>query len=109
MDERVEEMKFSDIKYQRPDTDAFLSDMDLLIKEFDLADSAEEQLSLISRSDEMLSDLYTMSTIAEIRNTVDTRDSFYEGEKAFFDDFMPVMQTKMQELVEKIEAWEPRE
>ena len=102
MDERVEEMKFSDIKYQRPDTDAFLSDMDLLIKEFDPADSAEEQLSLISRSDEMLSDLYTMSTIAEIRNTVDTRDSFYEGEKAFFDDFMPVMQTKMQELVEKI-------
>ena len=42
--------------------------------------------------------LRTMATVAEIRNTIDTKDAFYEAEMQCFYENMPLIDIEMQEF-----------
>ena len=81
--------KFSDVAYQRPDI-AKLSqaivDYTAAVK---AAASAEEVYQLLVDHKAAMDEYTTMRGLANIRNSIDTLDPFYAGEKAFFDQEGP--------------------
>ena len=91
-------MKFSEMPYTRPDADKLLSDLSAAAEEFAAATSAAEQLDVIRRVEKISSKFGTMAVIASIRNSVDTRDPFYEAERAFYDQIGPLIAEKSQLL-----------
>lgn len=80
---------FSEVEYQRPDI-AKLSqaivDYTAAVK---AAASAEEVYQLLVDHKATMDEYTTMRGLANIRNSIDTRDPFYAGEKAFFDQEGP--------------------
>lgn len=80
---------FSEVEYQRPDI-AKLSqaivDYTAAVK---AAASAEEVYQLLVDHKAAMDEYTTMRGLANIRNSIDTRDPFYAGEKAFFDQEGP--------------------
>ncbi len=91
-------MKFSEMPYTRPDVDKLLADLEAAAAKFAAATSAKEQLDVIRSVEKISSAFGTMATIASIRNSVDTRDAFYEGERDFYDNVGPLIAEKSQLL-----------
>ena len=87
-------MKFSEMPYSRPDMDAYFSQCGALTKRFQKAASPAEQIACYKEMEKLQSGFNTMSSICEIRNTVDTTDEFYEKEKEFFDSIYPQVSEK---------------
>jgi len=82
-------MKFSEMKYQRPDLAALKHDVLRLIDEFEASTTPEAALDALQEVNRLRMDFQTMFELAYIRNSVDTRDEFYKAEKAFFDEASP--------------------
>ena len=95
-------MKFRELPYSRPDVGAICEKISLLTKKLEKAESAEAQLEIIKEKEELFSAFSTQATIASIRHTVDTRDSFYEAENDFFDENGPVIEEKAQEFMNAV-------
>ena len=91
-------MKFSEIQYVRPDVDKLLADLSAATDRFNGADSAAAQLSVLRDVEKITSAFSTMAVVASIRNSVDTRDEFYAGEKAFYDQVSPLIAEQSQLL-----------
>ncbi len=89
-------MKFSEMPYSRPDMDALFSRLDQLTSQLEAASSAQAQLELFKEKDQLMSHFSTLSSICSIRNTVDTRDKFYEDEQAYLDEQYPLISEKLQ-------------
>ena len=87
-------MKFKDMPYERPDVKALEGKIDEIVAKFKIAKSADEQISLIKKYEQEIGHFSTMATLAEIRNTIDTRDKFYEDEAAFYDSYGPELSEK---------------
>ncbi|WP_213810779.1 M3 family oligoendopeptidase [Jeotgalicoccus sp. WY2] len=81
--------KFEDFKYDRPDLEQFEKTVDSLLKEFDAADSADAQVTVIDKLNTEFDHLDTMATLASIRSSIDTRDKFYDKERDYFDENDP--------------------
>lgn len=84
------EKKFKDFKYERPDVNKIENDFNLLLKQFDEAESANEQYEIIKKINRLRADYSTMNKIASIRYTINTDDEFYGVEHDFFDDIGPI-------------------
>ncbi|WP_206832505.1 M3 family oligoendopeptidase [Alicyclobacillus fructus] len=82
-------MKFSEMKYQRPDLAGLKHDVQRLIDEFEAATTPEAALDALQEVNRLRMDFQTMFELAYIRNSIDTRDEFYKAEKAFFDEASP--------------------
>lgn len=91
-------MKFSEMPYRRPDKDELLAKAAELTEKFRNAESAQEQLDLIRAFDKAGEEFSTMSEICYIRNSIDTRDEFYNQEQEFFDNTAPLIREKLQEF-----------
>ncbi len=89
-------MKFNEFPYKRPNLDVFLSSIEGYTEKIKKASSAQKQLEILKDFEKTTGSFYSMSTIAYIRNTVDTRDKFYEEEKQFYDENSPLIQEKIQ-------------
>lgn len=89
-------MKFTEMPYKRPDGEAVMAKTEELAEKIKQAKSADEVLGIIKEYDKLSSGFSTMFNIAYIRNTVDTRDEFYDAEKNYFDEFLPLLQEKDQ-------------
>ena len=81
--------KFSELVYERPDMETLAADVQSYTQALKEARSPEELRDLFFRQEERMAQVMTMQSIAHIRNTVDTRDPFYEGEMDFFHREMP--------------------
>lgn len=92
-------MKFSEMPYSRPDMEAGKKNMEELTNGFKNAKSYEEARELFLRKDALMKKLATMATICSIRNSIDTRDEFYDAEENFFNNAMP-------EFEEYCKAWD---
>ncbi len=88
-------MKFKDMPYERVDVEKTTSAIEALIKEFEEATSGEEQFAVHQKFYAITDSVMTQMTIAHIRNSVDTTDEFYEAEKKFYDEAMPVLQNQL--------------
>ena len=96
--------KFSEIPYTRPDVAAVADAIRAYAAAIPKAGSYEEARELVLRNNQTMSEYYTMYTVASIRNTVDTRDAFYEAEIAFLDSENPKLNLLTREANEALLA-----
>jgi len=83
-------MKFQDFKYERPDFDAQKEKLVTLLKKFNSAIDATSQLEIFKEINKERSFVSTMSTLASIRHSIDTRDEFYDTENTYWDEVGPL-------------------
>lgn len=92
-------MKFKDLEYKRPDFEKSLSDLYAKLELAENAESADEYIDRLLEIDKIIEAFSEESNIAFIRNTIDTRDEFYEEEVEAFDEFRP----RFSEFVNKLQ------
>ncbi|MBM6618082.1 M3 family oligoendopeptidase [Bacillus suaedaesalsae] len=85
-------MKFEQFQYKRPDLEEIEKEVTTLLEKFDLAESAEEQNSVMHEINMIRNDFSTMYNICYVRHTINTTDEFYQAENDFFDEASPIMQ-----------------
>ncbi len=82
-------MKFQDLVYERPVADEINNAINAQLMFFKLAKNAPTQEVVITEINKIFNQIDTMRALVSIRHTMDTRDSFYEEEQDFFDNFSP--------------------
>jgi len=97
-------IKFPDMPYVRPDKDELLGSIESMTLRFKEAASAEDALAVIKEMDKLCDSFYTVSSLCYVRNTIDTRDEFYETEREFWDQLEPLISEKMQVFNELVVA-----
>ena len=90
-------MKSSDMTYTRPDADALKAKLRELTEKLKAAQTYGEARTLFLQKDEEDKLVETMSSLAYVRHTIDTRDEFYDGEIAFWDAINPELEEYTQE------------
>lgn len=91
-------MKFSEMKYERPDLEVIKKQITDLTDAFLKAETYEEARKLFIEKDTLDKHVETISTLATIRHSIDTRDEFYDAEATFWNSAGP-------ELMEYDEKW----
>ena len=91
-------MKFSEMPYERPDLDKVKRELGDLTGRLKAAKSYEEARAVFLEKEAAERHVDTLVTLASIRNSIDTRDEFYDGEMNFWNAAGP-------ELEEYIKAW----
>ena len=81
--------KFVDLPYVRPDLAQIKREFSRLLERFSSAASMEEADDAFLSCMELFESVFTVNTIASIRNTMDTSDEFYDGEINFFNREIP--------------------
>lgn len=85
-------MKFQEYTYERPDFDAYKTKAAEIIKQIQSADRAEYAIDSINEMTEQMSSLETMMTLASIRHSINTKDTFYEAEDQYWNEHLPLYQ-----------------
>lgn len=81
--------KFKQLFYMRPNTKEIKEEYKTLIHDFKKADSYEKAKKIFLLEEELFRDVATNYMIASIRNNMNTKDEFYEGEINFFNRELP--------------------
>lgn len=84
-------MKFKDMPYKRVEKDEVEKEFSKIMEEFRAAGSGREQFEVHKKYYKLKDEIATNMTIANIRHDVDTKDSFYDGEKNYYDEVEPVL------------------
>lgn len=82
-------MKFQDIKYTRPNFDELLKQLNDLVDKMANASSSEEFFDFHKQITQKSMEYQEMYTLASIRNTINTKDAFYEEEMKLFIENSP--------------------
>ncbi|TDM00666.1 M3 family oligoendopeptidase [Macrococcus carouselicus] len=77
---------FKDFEYSRPDLNEERKKADDLLAQFRNADSADQQIQLITEINQIRKDIDTNQNIAYVRASIDTTDQFYSDERDYFDN-----------------------
>ena len=91
-------MKFSEMPYERPDMEAAKKTFAAYTESLKIAKTYEEAKQTFLDVEEFSSHIGTMSSLAHIRHSINTKDSFYDAEEKFFNLAGP-------ELEEYSQAW----
>ena len=83
-------MKFNEYKYERPDYDKVKELFLTLISQINNAKGYEEQNKYIKELNDVRKNIETMSTLASIRNSINTADEFYDKEQNYWDEYGPL-------------------
>ncbi|MBR2806681.1 MAG: M3 family oligoendopeptidase [Oscillospiraceae bacterium] len=76
---------FRELPYERPDVKKIKKEITRYLRLFNDAKTFENADSAFLGLMDMLESCFTLSTIASIRNTMNTKDEFYDGEVRFFN------------------------
>jgi len=85
-------LKFSQYDYKRPDIAKYKDLVEEQLKQFEASQTAEDQIKIMTFLSEEEKEIDSMFDLAYIRNTIDTRDEFYDGEVAFMDEAGPELE-----------------
>ena len=85
-------MTFSQIPYHRADLAAWKLQQEDITARFRAAKTFEEADAVYCEGATFDEDYATMITLARIRNNMDTRDEFYDGEVSYYNREMPKLQ-----------------
>lgn len=85
-------MKFQDYTYERPDFELYKKDFLHLVDNLKEAESADQVKQAIDEVSELTASLDTMGTLASIRNSIDTKDDFYDQEDKYWNEYSPYYQ-----------------
>ena len=91
-------MKFSEMPYERPDPAVLKAEMQKYIDALSAAVTFEAADAVFCEEDRFYRHVDTLYNLASIRHSIDTRDTFYDGEATFWDETLP-------ELQEYVHAW----
>ena len=91
-------MKFSEMPYVRPDMDKVKAELNACAEKIRTADSVEAQIAAFDEASGLSKDLMTTGSIAYVRNTINTADKFYDGEREFFDEIGPELEESEQAI-----------
>lgn len=76
--------------YERPSLEEVKSHFNQLIDSFNSANTEEQQRETLSRINALRSEFQTYASIASVRNSINTTDTYYEAEQEFYDESEPV-------------------
>ena len=91
-------MKFPQMPYRRPDLAAIEEKTAGILRRISAAASAEEQARAYLDFEALERETSTACTLASIRHTIDTRDSFYDQENDYVDQIAPALQELRQRV-----------
>lgn len=83
-------MKFQDYKYERPNYEEIKKSFLDLVNKMKSAEDYKAQHGYIMDLNNIRKHIETMSTIASIRNSINTADEFYEKETSYWDEYGPL-------------------
>ena len=89
-------MKFFEMPYQRPDLEQVKSQLSELTRRLKAAAGYDEARAVFLEKEQAQKHLHTAETLAHIRHSIDTRDTFYDGEMKFWNAAMPELQEYQQ-------------
>ncbi len=95
-------MKFTEMQYKRPDMNELGVRFNELLVRFNSCVSFEDANSIMVEINDLRGNMESMAEIVGIRHTIDTTDSFYEGEQDFIDENMPIYQGLIAKYYEAI-------
>ena len=95
-------MKFNEFKYVHPDLDLYKSNMEAALEDLATGKDYETELIAVKRIFDLQDELSTAFNLVAIRQSVDTRDEFYDKEMEFFNHNMPELQVYDQKFNEKL-------
>lgn len=83
-------MIFSEYAYVRPEFETYKTNAQKAINHIKHAKEADEAVSGVIEMTRFMSELSQQGEIAYIRHSIDTRDSFYEEEINYWDEYSPL-------------------
>lgn len=83
-------MKFNEYQYIRPDVEKTSNEILALIEKFNNAKSLDDACATLLEIDNVHRNITTMSQIASIRFSINTKDEFYEKEDDFWNENAPL-------------------
>ncbi|WP_455540102.1 M3 family oligoendopeptidase [Terrisporobacter sp.] len=83
-------MKFKDYKYERPNYDEIKKSFLELVDKINNSQTYDEQKLYITELNNIRKHIETMSTLASIRNSINTADEFYDKEQNYWDEQGPL-------------------
>lgn len=90
-------MKFSEMPYTRPDPEQAKQRLSDLTARLSAATTYAKAREVFLEKEEYLKQLSTDGSLAHIRHTIDTRDTFYDEEMKFWNTLMPELQAYEQQ------------
>ena len=85
-------IKFSEMKYSRPDLQETAEEMNRIITDLQNARTYEEAHAAFIAKNTLEMHIMTQKELAQIRHDIDTRDTFYDEEIKFWDASLPGLQ-----------------
>ncbi|MBE6936033.1 MAG: M3 family oligoendopeptidase [Ruminococcaceae bacterium] len=89
-------MKFSEMQYSRPNLDEVKKEIAALTASFAAAATYEEARAIFLKMEEVSAHVETMGTLCYVRNSINTKDPFYEEEQNFWNVAQPELQNDLQ-------------
>lgn len=81
--------KFSELEYKRINMSEYITSMEVYLKDFEQADSADLQLEVFKQMNDLRNHALTMSNLCYIHYTLNTKDEFYSNEMDYVDEIEP--------------------
>lgn len=97
-------MKFNEFIYKRPNIKNTEKEFNELINKFNNASSFEIQNDVMQKINKLRSEVETMIELAQIRQTIDTNDKFYDEEKNYIDEITPIYQGLITEYYKALDS-----
>ncbi|MCL1999279.1 MAG: M3 family oligoendopeptidase [Turicibacter sp.] len=91
-------MKFSQMKYERLEFETAKQQLEEFLANFKNAKSADDCFAAYKEIDEYSKQIFSVFSLANIRNTLDTTDNFYAEEKKYSDEVSPKLRAIQQEI-----------
>src|SRR5690554_3565845 len=85
----MKKMKFNDMKYLRPNLEKYKKDLETTLIALEKARTAHEATEYIDKYYNINDNLQSVTQLAYIRHSINTKDEFYEGEVQFLDQALP--------------------
>ena len=95
-------IKFSEMKYERPDLSKAKAKLTSLTEQLREADSYETARKVFLEKDKSFRHVITMNTIARIRHDINTKDEYYDAESKFWNESMPGLQESLMYFTEAL-------
>ena len=92
-------MKFSEMPYARPDLNELKQQLQALTDRLKAAPDYAAAREAFLAQQKLSMHIDTLATLSSVRNSIDTRDKFYEAEQEFYDSEFPAFQEHSQNLM----------
>ena len=91
-------MIFKDFEYKRVDIETIKNELENLKNSVINSESAEDTINLYKKTDDLLQNLTTTTSLVYIRHSIDTTDEFYEKENDFYNENSPIISSYINDL-----------